>query len=147
MEKQQIRVAITVYVVSENDKLAETVRAAGLSERIRIERLGSVPEMRHRLLNYAQPPHEVDLSNASIVVLDDDIYMEGRPALLPELAALRPGLKLIWVADRLDRGREIEARRLGIYFILSRPLEPTLLSRVIETAVEHETTRVRRMSI
>ena len=76
------------------------------------------------------------------------IFMKKRTGapLISRLLSIRPGLKVIWVVDRLDLGREIEARRRGIFFIISRPLEPTLMSRVIAKAVEHETTRLKRMS-
>ena len=134
-----------LLIGARDDGLEQAVRSIRLGGEIRIDRARSARELRRLLVPSGLLPHEVDDLAVKIVVLDDDLDTEeGALGLIRELVALRPSLKVIWVTGSLDRNREIEARRLGVYYIVPRPLEPTLLSRVITKAVEHETTRVRK---
>lgn len=130
----------TLMVASRTDELERIVRSGGLGSDIRLERICSAEELLERLAPPDRLPHETDDFSVLAVVVDDDIEGGGN-GFLAELLARRPALKLIWVAGRLDPRREVEVRRLGVFYIISRPVEPTLLARVIAKAVEHETTR------
>jgi DNA-binding NtrC family response regulator len=139
----------TLLVAAQKDDLEAAVRSIRLGGEVRVDRARSSRELRRLMAPSDMLPHEADDATVKIVVLDDDLDNTGAEGmgLMQELLALRPGLKLIWVTARLDMAREIEARRLGVYYILRHPVEPTLLERVITKAVEHETTRVRRMKV
>lgn len=141
----EVRQFATLLVAARSDDLEAAVRSIRLGGEVRVDRARTGRELRRLLVPSDLLPHEVDDAAVKIVVMGDDLDIEeGSFGLLQELMQLRPGLKVIWVSDRLDRNREIEARRLGVYYIIPRPLEMTLLSRVVTKAVEHETTRIRK---
>lgn len=144
-KQAEIQQSTTLLVAARSDELETALRSIRLGGEVRIDRARTSRELRRLLVPKDLLPHEVDNSSVKIVVMDDDLDIEeGSFGLMRELMALRPGLKVIWVSDRLDRNREFEARRLGVYYIIPRPLELTLLSRVVTKAVEHETTRIRK---
>ena len=146
---KKTRARASLLVAARTDQLQAKLAQVDLPDQLRIRRARSPSELIDMLAPADRLPHESDDSSVQVVLLDDDFYAkeEDGSSLITRLLSIRPGLKVIWVTDQLDPAREIKARRLGVYFIISRPLEPTLLSRVIKATVEHETTRVHRMSI
>lgn len=88
--------------------------------------------MKSDLSTGADPP------TVGVVVLGDEFDGRSQEGLIRELLERRPGLKLIWVTGQPDPERAIEVRRLGVHYILSHPVGPTLMAGVLANALEHE---------
>lgn len=129
----------TVLVAARDDGLEEVIRAARPEGRYRVDRARSVRELERLLaLNGA------DGKGRMVVVLDDDLDEAAGPGLVRELLAANPGLKILWVPAHLSNLIEFEVRRLGVFYILPRPVEPSLLTRLVSKAAEHMTRRAVR---
>lgn len=133
-----------VLVASKDDDLERIVRSIRPGRQNRVDRARSCRELRRLMAPSKISAHEADDTTIKIVVLDDDLDMGGGLGLIREILGLRPSLRVIWVARQLDRGREFEARRAGVYYIIPHPLEPTLMERVIGKAVDHEAIQIRK---
>lgn len=134
----------TIMVAARNDELEATIRSLNIGIRVRVDRARTEREMLRLLDAKHQFPPEDDASGVRIVVLCDDLdTIKNGSDLVREPLALRPGLKVIWITDRLDGEREIEARRIGVYYMMQNPPDRSLLERVITKAVEHEIERLK----
>lgn len=91
-------------------------------------------------LTRASAPDEV-----VVLLLDDEMMdVRGQP-LIRTAQVLRPGIKILFVAR--TSGAEVDARREGVFFFLVKPVEAELLRKVVEKAVEHESTLRRRAAV
>ena len=128
-EKEMLLLAAT-----RDDQVVEMLRGLKVRGIRRIEIVPSAERLVKRI-----PPGSDD-GVIRIILLDDELEDRKGRDLIAELHQRRRNLKIVFMAAEPDEALEVAIRREGVYFFTGKPLEATLLRRVVEKAVEHETT-------
>lgn len=135
----------TIIVATRDDTLSKRVQHLNIGPHIVWVHARTTREVEDHLFPRDRLPHEVDDSLAHVLVLSQDIDVSSTGEFIGQLLRRRPNLKIIFIARRLEPGAELLVRQQGVYFVTAEPVEPTLLERVLTKAVEHETTRIKKM--
>ena len=62
--------------------------------------------------------------------------------LIPLIRDQHPRLKIIYVAQAPDPAVEVRVRQAGVHCVMDKPIEATLLEKLLRKTREHETTRI-----
>lgn len=136
-----------LLIAAQNDEIALMARPAGDWGELGIARVRSALDLRRLMQLPSQRQRGLDTATVSVVLLDGDLEPDGGRGLLRDLMSQRPDLKIIWVTGGLTGLFEVEARRQGVHFIVRRPVDPALLNRVIDCALDHEFTTMKSVAI
>lgn len=82
----------------------------------------------------------------TVIVLDDDLPDVRGSSLLGRIRELDSNVKIVFTVEDFDVELEMEVRREGIHFFLPKPVEWSILERVLSRVVEKETTKTRSWS-
>jgi FixJ family two-component response regulator len=82
----------------------------------------------------------------TVILLDDDLPDVRGSSLLGRIRELDSNVKIVFTVEDFDVELEMEVRREGIHFFLPKPVEWSILERVLSRVVEKETTKTRSWS-
>ena len=82
----------------------------------------------------------------AVILLDDDLPDVRGSSLLGRIRELDSNVKIVFTVEDFDVELEMEVRREGIHFFLPKPVEWSILERVLSRVVEKETTKTRSWS-
>ncbi len=123
-----------ILEATRDDQVVEMISGLKVRGIRRIEIVPSAERLVKRI-----PPGS-DNGVIRIILLDDELEDRKGRDLIAELHRRRRNMKIVFMAADPDEALEVAIRREGVYFFTGKPLEATLLRRVVEKAVQHETT-------
>ena len=89
-----------------------------------------------------RPGDEVDVSSIKIALIDDDLQDMSGHQLVPLIRDQDPDLKIVYMAQTLDPEVEVRVRQAGVHCMMDKPIEATLLEKLLRKMRDNETTRI-----
>lgn len=81
-------------------------------------------------------------ASIKIALVDDDLEDMTGYQLIPLMRDQHPDLRIIYTTQTVDPEVELRVRRVGVHCVIDKPVEATLLEKVLRKTVDHETTRM-----
>ncbi|MHC4606770.1 MAG: response regulator [Planctomycetota bacterium] len=100
-------------------------------------------ELMKKIVPNGMLPHEGEAAAIRIVLIDDDLEDGTGRDFVRDVRQIRGALKIIFVAREPDESLEVRMRQEGVHFFLVKPVDEGLLGRILDKAIEHESTTRR----
>ena len=83
-----------------------------------------------------------DAPSIKIALVDDDLQDMCGHQLVPLIRDQYPDLKIIYMTNGTDPEIEVRVRQAGVHCVVDKPIEATLLEKLLRKTWDHETTRI-----